>query len=229
MAQTYKTELHCHSRDASGCSSESVEGITEKYLRYGYITICLTNHFTPTGNIDDPAEWAAKIDRKYAAYEKLRDYAGDRLHILMGLEFRFVQNNNDYLVFGFDRDWLIERTGEILKGGIRRFTQIAREDGIFTIHAHPFRHGMVVTPADHVDAIEIFNGHPGHDSHNDIAEAWAKKYGKIMTSGTDHHNPDHMPDAGIRTAYPITSEKQLIEVLKSGDYSLILGQEDAKS
>ena len=31
----YKTELHCHSRDASGCSSESVEGIFEKYLKYG--------------------------------------------------------------------------------------------------------------------------------------------------------------------------------------------------
>ncbi|MBR4895857.1 MAG: PHP domain-containing protein, partial [Clostridia bacterium] len=97
------------------------------------------------------------------------------------------------------------------------------------IQAHPFRHGMVVTNANAVDAVEIFNGHPGHNSNNDIAEAWARKYGKIMTSGTDHHNPDHMPDAGIRTDFPITSEAVLIETLKSGAFTLIRGEEDAKN
>ena len=99
--------------------------------------------------------------------------------------------------------------------------QLARENGILTIQAHPFRMGMVTTHPNEVDGIEVFNGHPGHNSNNDIAEAWAKKYGKIMTSGTDHHNPDHMPDGGILTDEPITSEKQLIEVLRSGNYDLI--------
>ncbi len=229
MGITYKTELHCHSKDASGCSHESVEGICEKYLRYGYATVCLTNHFAPTGDYLDPAEWEAKIDRKLAACEKLKACAGDRLNILFGLEFRFAQNSNDYLVFGADRDWLVSHTGTLLKNGIREFTKLAREDGIFTIHAHPFRFGMVTTNPDHVDAVEIYNGHPGHNSNNDIAEAWAKKYGKIMTSGTDHHDPHHMPDGGIRTDFPITSESQLIETLKSGNYTLIRGEEDAKN
>ena len=226
---SYKTELHCHSKDASGCSHESVEGICEKYLRYGYTTVCLTNHFTPEGNFLDPAEWAAKVRRKYAAYEKLKACANGRLTILMGLEFRFVQNSNDYLVFGFDEDWLVSHTGEMLRMGIRKFTEMARAAGLFTIQAHPFRHGMVVTDASCVDAVEIFNGHPGHNSNNDIAEAWARKYGKIMTSGTDHHNPDHMPDAGIRTDFPITSEAVLIETLRSGAFTLIRGEEDAKN
>ena len=56
-----------------------------------------------------------------------------------------------------------------------------------------------------------------------IAEAWAEKYGKIKTSGTDHHDPDHQPRGGILTDFPITSEKQLIEVLRSGNYELIKG------
>ena len=229
MAQTYKTELHCHSKDASGCSHESVEGICEKYGRYGYTTICLTNHFTPTGDYLNPEEWAAKIDRKYAAYEKLKACAGDWFHILMGLEFRFAQNSNDYLVFGFDRNWLIKHTGTLLRDGIRAFTDIARADGILTIQAHPFRFGMVATNPDYVDGIEIYNGHPGHNSNNDIAEAWGRKYGKILTAGTDHHNPDHMPDGGIRTDFPITSEKQLVETLRSGNYTLIRGDEDARN
>lgn len=217
----YKTELHCHSRDASGCSSESVEGIVEKYLKYGYTTVCLTNHFTPFHEMEDPAKWVADIEHKYAAYDKLVKAADGKLNILMGLEFRFAQNSNDYLVFGFEKDFLIRNTCWLLRMGVGRFTQLARPEGILTIQAHPFRFGMVTTPPEYVDGIEVFNGHPGHNSNNDIAEAWAKKYGKIMTSGTDHHDPNHMPDGGILTDEPITSEKQLIEVLRSGNYELI--------
>lgn len=214
----YKTELHCHSRDASGCSHESAEGIAEKYIKAGYTTVFLTNHFAPSGGDDE--NWEAKIEKRYRALELLKNAAGDKLNILMGLEFRFVQNSNDYLVFGFDRDYLTSRR-DILKMGIHSFTKMAREDGILTIQAHPFRFGMTVTNPNDVDGIEIFNGHPGHNSNNDIAEAWAKKYGKIMTSGTDHHDPEHLPRGGILTDFPITGEKQLIEVLKSGEYELI--------
>ena len=227
MAATYKTELHCHSKDGSGCSHESVEGIVEKYLRYGYTTVCLTNHFDPGGSIATLEEWRAKIARKYNAYEKLRACAGDRLTVLMGLEFRFTQNYNDYLVFGFTREWLEEQSGDLLRMGVGKFTELVRPLGMLTIQAHPFRFGMVTTNPDYVDGIEIHNGHPEHNSNNDIAEAWARKYDKIMTSGTDHHNPHHMPGGGIRTDFPITSEKQLIDVLKSGDYTLIRGCEDA--
>lgn len=214
----YKTELHCHSRDASGCSNESAERIVEKYILAGYTTVCLTNHFDPTER--DDAHWEAKIERVYHALELLKEAAGPRLNVLMGLEFRFVQNINDYLVFGFDREYLLTRP-DILKMGIRDFTRMARGDGILTIQAHPFRTGMTVTSPEDIDGIEIYNGHPGHNSNNDIAEAWAVKYGKLMTSGTDHHNQDHLPRGGIVTDVPIKSEKQLIETLVSGNYRLI--------
>lgn len=214
----YKTELHCHSRDASGCSNESAERIAEKYISAGYTTVCLTNHFDPTSG--DDTHWEAKVDRVYHALELLKKAAGSKLNVLMGLEFRFVQNINDYLVFGFDREYLLARP-DILKMGIRKFTQMARQDGILTIQAHPFRTGITVTSPEDVDGIEVYNGHPGHNSNNDIAEAWAAKYGKMMTSGTDHHNTDHFPRGGIVTDFPIKSEKELIETLVSRNYRLI--------
>ena len=214
----YKTELHCHSRDASGCSNESAERIAEKYISAGYTTVCLTNHFDPSSG--DDAHWETKIDRVYHALELLKEAAGPKLNVLMGLEFRFVQNINDYLVFGFDREYLLTRP-DILKMGIRNFTLMARRDGILTIHAHPFRVGCTVVSPEDIDGIEVYNGHPGHNSNNDIAEAWAVKYGKIMTSGTDHHNTDHLPRGGIVTDFPIKSEKELIETLISGNYRLI--------
>ena len=218
----FKTELHCHSRDASGCSSESAEGIVRKYTEAGYTTLCLTNHFCPEAHDDDDAAWKAKVDKLYRAYDILTEAAGDRLTILMGMELRFRQNSNDYLVFGFDRDYLMTHR-DIMNMGIGNYIRMAREDGLLTIQAHPFRTGMTVTDPRRVDGIEIFNGHPGHNSHNDIAELWAKQAGVIMTSGTDHHNPDHLPDGGIVTSEPITSVEQLIAVLKSGEYTLIRG------
>ena len=216
----YKTELHCHSRDASGCSSESAEGIVRKYLEAGYTTVCLTNHFCPDSKDDDDAAWEAKVDKLYRAYDILTEAADGRLTILMGMELRFSQNSNDYLVFGFDRDYLMTHR-DIHRMGIGNYIRMAREDGLLTIQAHPFRNGMTVTDPRRVDGIEVFNGHPGHNSHNDVAELWAKQAGVIMTSGTDHHNPDHLPDGGIITAAPVTSVTQLIDLLKSGEYTLI--------
>lgn len=214
----YKTELHCHSKDASGCAHETAEGIAEKYLKAGYTTVFLTNHFSPSSG--DADNWEAKVEKRYHALELLKQASNGRLNILMGLEFRFVQNSNDYLVYGYDKDFLLSNK-DILTVGIKNFTQIAREKGILTIQAHPFRYGMTVVNPDYVDGIEVFNGHPGHNSNNDIAYAWAEKYCKIKTSGTDHHDPDHQPRGGILTDVPITSEQQLIDILKSGSYELI--------
>lgn len=216
----YKTELHCHSKDASGCSHETAEGIAEKYYKAGYTTIFLTNHFAPSDG--DAESWEAKVEKRYHALELLEKASAGRMNILMGLEFRFTQNSNDYLVFGFDKEYLLNHR-DMLTMGVKNFTKMAREDGLLTIQAHPFRFGMVVTNPDYVDGIEVFNGHPGHNSNNDIAEVWAEKYGKIKTSGTDHHDPEHQPRGGILTDFPITSEKQLIEVLRSGNYELIKG------
>ena len=79
----YKTELHCHSRDGSGCSSESAEGIVKKYLEYGYSSILLTNHFVSSQSTYTPDEWKNKIASKYSAYDKLVSAADGKLNILI--------------------------------------------------------------------------------------------------------------------------------------------------
>ncbi|MGN1345382.1 MAG: hypothetical protein ACI4V1_01240, partial [Eubacteriales bacterium] len=128
----YKTELHCHSRDASGCSHESAEGIVKKYTAAGYTTVCLTNHFSPAA--EDDVRWEEKVERLYHAGDLLTEAAGGRLVILMGMELRFHQNANDYLVFGFDRDYLL-RHPDLLKMGIGSYIRMARADGLLTIQA----------------------------------------------------------------------------------------------
>ena len=80
---------------------------------------------------------------------------------------------------------------------------------------------MSVTPPDQVDGVEVFNGHKGHDSRNDIANMWADKFNLIKTSGTDFHYADVPTNAGIMTEYEIKDINTLIDTLKSGNYTLI--------
>jgi hypothetical protein len=61
----------------------------------------------------------------------------------------------------------------------------------------------------------------GHDSRNDIAEAWANKFSLIKTSGTDFHYADVPANAGILTENEITTMDELVDVLKSGNYELV--------
>ena len=82
----FKTELHCHSRDGSGCSSESAEEIVQKYLDRGYSTLCLTNHFLPIWS-DDREEWLKEVNEKHRAYDILKEAAeGTALNVIYGLK-----------------------------------------------------------------------------------------------------------------------------------------------
>ena len=40
----YKTELHCHTVEMSGCASETAAAMIDKYVACGYTTVVLTNH-----------------------------------------------------------------------------------------------------------------------------------------------------------------------------------------
>ena len=69
--------------------------------------------------------------------------------------------------------------------------------------------------------MEVFNG--GTDPfRNDLARQFAAHYGVAMTSGSDIHNMKRLAKGGIQTEQPIQTPEDLIAVLRSGAYSLIL-------
>ena len=96
----YKTELHAHTCEVSPCADLTVEEVTDRYIAAGYSTLVLTNHYCDYV-IDNAGEtWEEKIGHYLSAYHAMKEYAGDRLHILLGCELRFTENHNDYLIFG---------------------------------------------------------------------------------------------------------------------------------
>lgn len=220
----FKTELHCHSKDVSACAQVSVDDIVNKYTDAGYSTLVLANHFSRWTYEHVKAEsWEDWINKFLYGYENLKNAAEGKLNILLGMELRFNENDNDYLVFGVTKEFLLEHS-EIFTLDPYKFHGIAKENGLLLVQAHPFRNNMQIIHPDALDGVEVFNGHKGHDSRNDIAMAWADKYSLIKTSGTDFHYNHAPANGGILTDKEITSMSELIEVLKSGDYTLNQGQ-----
>ncbi len=220
----FKTELHCHSNDISFCAKVDTKTIIDKFVSAGYSTLVLANHFIE--HMVEPHgchSWDEWIDKYLWAYEKLKKEGEGKINILLGMELRFNNNNNDYLVFGISEKFLRDNP-DFYKLDIWKFHDLAKENGLIVVQAHPFRDGMTVTHPHAVDGVEVFNGHGGHDSRNDIADAWADKFGLIKTSGTDFHYDYAPANAGIITDFEIKDMDTLVETLKSGNYKLIKGE-----
>lgn len=218
----FKTELHCHSKSVSACARVSNEDIIEKFTQAGYTSLVLANHFNKDtqGFLGCSESYQDFVTAYLKGYEDLKNAAKGKLNIILGMELRFTQNSNDYLVFGITEKFL--RANEnMFYMNPESFSKISREAGLLFVQAHPFRNTMTVIRPCFLDGVEVYNGHKGHDSRNEIADMWADKFGLIKTSGTDFHYPDVPANAGIITDVEITDGTQLVEILKSGNYSLI--------
>ena len=218
----YKTELHCHSKGVSPCGQVELEDIANKYIKNGYNTLVLANHFSRHSIKHVGARSMEEyVEHFFGECDDLARIARDRLCVLAAAEIRFdADKSNDYLLYGVDRSFFLDKP-EILSLDIKALHAYAMERGVLIVQAHPFRNGITVTPPQHVDGIEVFNGHPGHDSRNEIAEAWAERFSLIKTSGTDFHRYHAPLDAGILTEHPITDVEVLVDTLRSGSYTLI--------
>lgn len=223
----YKTELHAHTREVSPCADLSVEEVTERYIAAGYSTLVLTNHYCDYVMENAGETWEERINHYLSAYHAMKEYAGNRLCILLGCELRFTENQNDYLIYGLTEEFLREHP-DLHKMTLKSFSEFSRKSGLLLFQAHPFRNRMTVMPPKYLDGIEVFNGHHGHDSRNQVADLYARRYGLLRCSGSDFHHVSSVESAGILTDEPVTSMDRLVEILKSGECELICSGPAAK-
>ena len=218
----FKTELHCHSSEASPCSTESAESLVEIYTKAGYDTVVLTNHYCPdVYNLKKFENIGQYVDYLMAAGEKMKKAAEGKLNVIIGAEIRFKCNGNDYLWFGNFEEYM-RKTPEIFDLTPREFFDICNQNGWLLIQAHPFRNNATVSNPEFIHGIEVYNGHIKHPERNFIAEMWANEYTHLIkTSGTDLHYEYVPATGGILTEEKITTIEQLVEILKSRKYSLL--------
>ena len=217
-----KIDLHVHTSEVSMCGQMPAREVVERYKDAGYDAIVITNHF----NLDTASHFERHGEPDFIkAYNygyELAEEAGKELGmtVLKGFELRFNENYNDYLLYGFPED-LEKDYKEIFAMRPRDFAKIASERDFLFYQAHPFRNGMVINHPGALFGIEVHNGHPDHDSRNDIARAWAEKYGLHMISGSDCHFSRGVGQAGIITDAKVETMNDLVEVLRTDNYTLI--------
>jgi len=214
----YKCELHAHTLPISPCSEYYPSGLIETYKSLGVSAIVLTNHMTPNLLVGkDTSEFAKEYTDAFAEFKACAEENG--INAIFGIELRFAENFNDYLIFGVSPDDTSEIIGYIDKG-LAYFREHFMRDGILLIQAHPKRDRMTETDPSLLDGIEAFNMHPGHNSRVAFAVTKAKDAGLIITGGTDFHHPGHEGACLLRTSLPLTTEKDLVNILRSRDYAL---------
>ena len=235
MKKKYKTELHCHTGDVSSCGQCSAEYIVSRYVDAGYDTLVVTDHFNRYTFSLSPkyisylkahgleASWDGMVDFYLSGYRRVKEVAGDKLSVLLGMEFMpWVScSKNDYLIFGVTEEWL-KASPFLPRLTYSEMAVYAHTCGLKIYQAHPFRVDTMISSPRYLDGIEIYNGTVNVNSNNCIADVWADRHGLKKISGTDFHETVHQTVGGILTDRPITTNHQLLEVLESEDnYSLV--------
>lgn len=219
----YRYDLHCHTKEVSPCGSVPAAKVVSEYRKAGYSGLVVTDHVYEGCRKHRLFHTQKDFVTFYMqGYHALCKAAGNDFTILLGMEIRFEENHNDYLVYGVTEAFLRRHNGlELCKLGITQFSRLARAEGLFLAQAHPFRKGLVQAPSKCLDGVEVNNGNPRHNSRNADALAWAAEAGLAKLSGSDYHELEDLARGGIETEEKITSSAQLIALLKSGNYRLI--------
>lgn len=211
----WKAELHAHTSPCSACSRIPAADLVADYLKYGCSALTITNHLNPTWVDDNPKERAKEY---LADYEIAKEAAeGTSMNVLLGVEIRFTENVNDYLIYGVDPDD-IEFFISLIPYGIENFYKEAKTDRNLILQAHPFRKDMILAPLDSLDGIEVMNMHPGQNSAVSIAARYASEHHLIISSGSDTHTTNREAVCLLRTRHQLKDSFELAEVLKKKDF-----------
>lgn len=198
----YNFELHLHTDESSICGRVPAVDAVALYMENGYDGFVVTDHFNPIAcggpmrfskdgkelsEEESVYWWNVVVDRFLKGYQTAKAAAeGKNFQVLLGMELRFPHDENDYLVYGIDEEFLRSNPWFYMKE-LPDFYKIAEEKGFTIVQAHPFRVMCFLANPRYLHGIEVFNGNPRHKSHNEVSEAAADIYGKIKVQSSDFH------------------------------------------
>lgn len=231
MAMGYVFELHFHTSEVSACGNVSAADGVRAYAEKGYAGLVVTDHFYRGyfDSLPDTLSWPEKVDRFLAGYRTAeREGKACGIRVLPGMELRFDGSANDYLVYGMTEELLRETVApyEWTEG---RFSAFAREHGLLFAQAHPFRPGLTRCAPALLDGVEIYNGNRRHNSHNDLAAAFAEENGLLPLAGSDFHEWEDLQYAGAEFERLPLDAADLVKLLRSRAYRLCTGTSPAQS
>ncbi len=215
----FKVDTHVHTKEVSRCGTIDAKTIVNTYKKLGYDGIVITDHFNfYTFKRLGGETWREKVEEFLSGYRAARA-EGEKigLEVYLGMEIKTMENDNEFLLQGFDESFIFENENLFLKP-IAEIKKIADKNGLVLIQAHPFRVMCHAVEPELVHGVEVFNGHFGHNSSNHMAQRLWEQRGGIATSGSDCHDLCAAGNGGIN--FPKKPEN-IADALKAGGYELI--------
>ena len=220
-----RIELHAHSKPVSPCSEVTPKELIDTYKAHNYDALVLTNHFIRY--LFDGLSKEEAIEYYLKDFKEAYEYGKSvGIKVFLGVEYRFDENSNDYIIYGADKE-LVTRLFDCFDMGVEKFRkEISLPDSVF-VQAHPLRKNCQLCDTDLLDGIETLNLHPGHNSQVGRAVRIADRANlTVKTIGSDFHhkNVDHEAVSALRTKYLPKDSFELANILKSGDYIFEIGE-----
>ena len=220
----YLFDTHIHTKEASSCSEVYAADIVKRYKELGYDGLIITDHFSASQFSRHGETYDEQVQKYLSGYRTAKELEDENFHIILGMELRFLENDNDYLVYGFDEDFVINN--DLTRyNDPEEFRPFAEANNLIIFQAHPFRIGMTVTDPGLLDGVEVYNGHGNHYSRNKIANKWAELHSLRKLSGSDFHGNVDLEPGGVYFDEYYTDSKQVAKALREGKYSLKIYEE----
>ena len=222
----YKTETHLHVAEVSRCSHLTADEMIRLYNEAGYSTVFVTDHFNPA-YFEDDSRGKTREERVdwfvggYAAAKRVGDELG--MDVIFAMEMHLRGTHNHYLLYGIDRDFLLEaynmfdKTPQDVYG-------LAKKHGVTMVQAHPYRDGNCCPTPQCVDAIEVINPNPRHENFDEKAIETARSFDLPMTSGSDAHRPEDVARGGVMTEERIRTTEDYLKALFGNKLILVGGE-----
>lgn len=220
----YLFDTHIHTKEASSCSRVFAADIVKRYKELGYDGLIITDHFSASQFKRHGETYAEQVQTYLSGYRAAKEFDDENFHIILGMELRFLENDNDYLVYGFDEDFVLNNDLTQYNDP-EEFRPVVEANNLIIFQAHPFRIGMTVVDPDMLDGVEVYNGHGDHYSRNTVANKWAEMHGLRKLSGSDFHGNLSLEPGGVYFDEYLTDSKQVAEALREGKYSLKIYEE----
>ena len=215
-------EVHCHTSEVSACSWVNAVSVVRIHKNAGFEGICITDHYHEDFHKRYDGLKANEIVDNYLMGYRLASSEGNRigLKVFLGMEIKFPENSNDYLIYGITEEMLYENP-YMFRMGLEDFSSMARAKGLLLIQAHPFRDNMVRVNPSFLDGVESLNANIRQNSRNHISEKYAVENNLIKMGGSDFHRECDVNLAAMEFFTDINDGVDLVAAIRSGDYTIV--------
>jgi len=218
ISKQYRYEMHLHTKEFGWCAHVWAKDIVDTYVREGYDGICVTNHYFSEGMDSLPGvTWEEKVeswlDGYKAATKQAEKYPG--FDVILGVEIRIDEGYEDFLIYGVTRDLLVSNP-QIFHYKLKELFDFCDRNNLLLYQAHPFRKWLNLRDTKYLHGLEVYNGNPRHDSHNERALEVAQQYNMLMIAGSDYHEIGDEASAAMVFDFKINDSRQMADALRRG-------------